>query len=75
MPKMKQMVKRMEVEIAQRQRTCKFSNAKIPQGDPCIVLYESPRDRFCYSRPTAIAMIKLARARLDELELELTSPH
>lgn len=73
MPKMKQMVKRTEVEVAQRQRTCRFSKAKIPRGEPCIVLYESPRDRFCYSHATALEMIKLARARLDELENELSA--
>lgn len=73
MPKMKQMVKRTEVEIAKASRTCKFSKAPITKGETCLVLFESPRDRFCYSQDTGLHMIKLARERLDDLEQQLSS--
>ena len=71
MPRPKQMVKRASVEIAARRRKCKFSGAAIPKGAACLVVYDGPRDRFCYSRPVALEMIALARVRLSDLELEL----
>ncbi len=72
MPTMKQMVKRADVEVAKARRTCKFTKAAITKGEPCLVLFEGPRDRFCYSADTALKMIRKARARLDELEQELS---
>ena len=71
MPKMKQMIKRTEIEIAKAKRTCKFSSKIVPKGDVCLVLYEDSRDRYCYSKEVAIAMIEQARSRLNELEKEL----
>ena len=71
MPKIKQMVKRAKVEIANARRTCKFTKASIMKDTPCLVVYDGPRARSCYSVTTAIEMIKAARARLDELEREL----
>ena len=73
MPKMKQMVKRTEVEIAKARRTCKFSKVPILKGETCLMLFESSRDRFCYSQGTGLHMVKLARERLDELERQLSS--
>ncbi|MCP4374061.1 MAG: hypothetical protein GY797_39040 [Deltaproteobacteria bacterium] len=73
MPKMKQMIKRSEIQIAKGRRTCKFTKQTISKGSICLVLYEGPRDRFCYSQETALEMIKQARTRLDELENDLTS--
>ena len=68
MPRPKQMVKRADVEVAGRRRKCKFSGASIPKGSVCLVVYDGPRDRFCYSRSVALEMIALARDRLSELE-------
>jgi len=70
-PKFKSLLKTIDVESAERQRTCKFSGAKIPMGESCIVVFDSPRERFCYSRAVALQMIELARSRLDELAHEL----
>lgn len=72
MPRPKQMVKRAEVEVAKAKRTCKFTSEPITKGSVCLVVYDGPRDRSCYSRVIALEMIKLARERLDELESELS---
>ncbi len=74
MPRLKQMVKSTEVEIAKAKRTCKFSGKAIVKGSVCLVVYDGPRDRSCYSQPIALEMIRLARTRLDELENELSTP-
>lgn len=72
MPHLKQMVKRAKVEIAKARRTCKFTGESIAKGSACLVIHDGPRDRSCYSQNTALKMIRLARARLDELERELS---
>ena len=72
MPRPKQMVKQAEVEIAKAKRTCKFTREPIVKGSSCLVIYDGPRDRSCYSQRIALEMIKLARERLDELEGELS---
>ena len=71
MPRHKQMIKRCSVEVAERRRTCKFTNESITKGSICLVVYDGPRDRSCYSRDVTLEMIRLARERLDELEQEL----
>lgn len=71
MARPKQMVKRSEVEIAKAKRTCKFTSESITKGSICLVIYDGPRDRSCYSQSVALEMIKLARERLDELESQL----
>ncbi len=71
MPRPKQMVKRTEVEVAKAKRTCKFTSEPITKGSICLVIYDGPRDRSCYSKSVAMEMIKLARQRLDELEGQL----
>lgn len=71
MPRPKQMIKRSEVEIAKAKRTCKFTSESIIKGSICLVIYDGPRDRSCYSRSVALDMIQLARERLDELESQL----
>lgn len=73
MPKMKQMVKLSDIQIAKGRHTCKFTKQPISKDSICLVLYEGPRDRFCYTQETALEMIKQARTRLDELENALTS--
>jgi len=65
------MVKRSEVEIAKAKRTCKFTSESTTKGSICLVIYDGPRDRSCYSQSVALEMIKLARERLDELESQL----
>jgi hypothetical protein len=73
MPRPKQVVKPSQVEIAKAKRTCKFTGESIVKGSVCLVVYDGPRDRSCYSHRTALEMIKLARTRLDELEGELSA--
>jgi len=73
MPRHKQMVKRTDVEVAKRRRTCKFSKNSIGKGAVCLVVYDGPRDRSAYCRDVGLEMIRLARARLDALEDELGS--
>lgn len=72
MPRPKQMVKRSEVEVAKARRTCKFTNEPITKGSVCLVVYDGPRDRSCYSVETALEMIRLARAQLNQLEDKLS---
>ncbi len=72
MPRPKQMVKRSEVEVAKARRTCKFTNEPITKGSVCLVVYDGPQDRSCYSRDIALEMIRLGRQRLDDLENELS---
>jgi hypothetical protein len=71
MARPKQMVKRSEIEVAKAKRTCKFTSEPIPKGAVCLVIYDGPRDRSCYSQSVALEMIKLARKRLDDLENQL----
>jgi hypothetical protein len=74
MPNLKQMVKRTEVEIAKAKRTCKFTSDAIVKGSICLVIYDGPRERSCYSQRIGLEMIKIARARLDEIESRLSRP-
>lgn len=67
MPRLKQIVKRGEVEVAKRRRICKFSRASIGMGESCLVIREG-QNRFTYCRDTSLEMIRQARERLDELE-------
>lgn len=71
MPKVKSLLKRAEVETAQRARTCKFSRKPIDKGLLCLVVYEDSRSRFCYSQEVALQMIGKAREALEEIEAEL----
>lgn len=73
MPRLKQMVKRTEVEVAKAKRTCKFSGESIVKGTKCLVVYDGPRERSCYSQSVALQMVNAARIRLAELENELAS--
>jgi hypothetical protein len=72
MPRLKQMVKRSDAEIAKAKRTCKFTGEPIMKGSICLVIYDGPRDRSCYSQRIALDMINLARERLNQLEGELS---
>ncbi len=68
MPKRKSLLKRVEIEKAQRKRTCKFTGADIASGQLCIVVYDAPRIYKGYCRDVALKMIEDARKQLDEME-------
>lgn len=71
MPKRKSLLKRVEIEVAQRKRTCKFTGDSISQGEICVVVYDAPRELKGYCRDVALKMIEDARQRLVELEERL----
>ena len=71
MPKQKCLLKKIEIESAQRMRTCKFSKVPIAKGDACLVVREGSHKRSCYSKSIALQMISAARKALDELEKQL----
>lgn len=73
MSRVKLMVKRSVVEVAKARRTCKFSSEAIVKGSICLVVHDGPRERACYSRRIGLEMIQFARARLDELERQLSA--
>jgi hypothetical protein len=70
--RLKQMVKRSVVEIAKAKRTCRFSGQSITKGTICMVIYDGPRDRACYSQRIALDMIQQARSHLLDLEAQLS---
>lgn len=71
MPKRKSLLKRVEIETAQRKRKCKFTGGAISKGETCIVVYDAPREYKGYCRDIALKMIEDARQRLDEMEESL----
>ena len=42
-------------EVAQRPRECGNTRRK-QAGEPCLVVFDGPRQRFCYSREVALRM-------------------
>jgi hypothetical protein len=66
--KRKSILKKHEVQVAERKRTCKNSNAEIRSGESCLVVWDTQFDRHNYSASVALAMIGDARKALDELE-------
>lgn len=72
MPQTKSLLKKCIVETAVRRRSCKYSRRPIAMGSRCIVVFDGPRDRFCYSRTVGLRMIAAARERLAEMEQSLT---
>jgi hypothetical protein len=72
MPKRKSLLKKTEVEQAKHARTCRHGGEKIPSGSVCLVLFDGPRERFCYSREVALLMIEDARQKLNELAAAFT---
>lgn len=74
MPPLKSVLKRSQVETAQRQRTCHHDPVrKILKGETCLVLFDGEREKYCYCKETALKMITEARRQLDELATQLTS--
>lgn len=72
MARLKQMVKRSTVEVAKARRTCKFTRQSITKGTICMVIFDGPRDRACYSQKIALDMIQQARTYLLDLERQLS---
>jgi hypothetical protein len=72
MPRLKSILKRHRVEVAERQRTCKHDRSrKIARGECCLVVFDDERARFCYSREVALGMIAEAREALAMIETAL----
>lgn len=65
------MLKRVEIEVAQRKRICKFTGTAIAKGERCIVVYDAPREYKPYCRDVALQMIEDARERLKKIEESL----
>ena len=73
MKRTKSLLKRVVPEVAKRQRTCCNTGIDIPAGSVCLVVFDSPRQRFCYSRDVALRMLEQARGELLSLEEALAS--
>lgn len=73
MPKKKSLLKKIEVEVARKKRTCKHTRCAIPMGRSCLVVFDGPRKRFCYSKEVALKMIAEARAQLEAVENQLAN--
>ncbi len=71
--KRKSLIKKCELQIAERKRRCKNSNAAITKGESCFVVWDNQYDRSNYSATVALQMIADARVALDELEASLSS--
>lgn len=56
------------MQVAERKRTCKNSNAEISKGETCLVVWDTQYDRNNYSSTVAVQMINDARKALDALE-------
>ncbi len=73
MAKIKSLVKKHAVEIAVRRRTCANNGSTIHKGETCLVVFDGPRDRYCYCREVAQKMIDQARLTLLEIESALNT--
>lgn len=69
--KRKALLKKYEVQVAERRRTCKNSGVPIMKGEPCLVVWDAQYDNKTYSREAALLMIADAHKTLDEIETEL----
>jgi len=72
--KRKALLKKHEVQVAERRRTCKNSGAFIKMGEQCLVVWDAQFDCKPYSREVALLMIADARQVLDEIESVLCRP-
>jgi hypothetical protein len=71
MAKRKSLLKKADVEVSQRTRTCKHTRLTIAAGQPCLVVFDAARQRYCYSQQIALMMIEDTRRALDEMEASL----
>jgi len=67
----KSLLKKLEVQVAGKQRACRNTRSVIRKGDSCLVVWDSQYDRHTYSRSVALDMIADAREALDALESSL----
>jgi hypothetical protein len=65
--KLKSLLKKLDVESAERQRKCKNTGRIISKGSLCLVVWDSQFARANYSREIAVMMIKEAQGALDQL--------
>ena len=57
----KSLLKRYDVEVAERKRTCKHNRThSIYQGESCLVVREGQTGRYVYCMPCAREMFKKA---------------
>ena len=71
MKRTKSLLKKVVPEVAKHRRTCRNTGEAIPAGSICLVVFDGPRDRFCYSRAIGLRMIQQAREDLQNLERAL----
>jgi hypothetical protein len=71
MKRTKSLLKKVVPEIAKHRRTCRNTGEAIPAGSICLVVFDAPRDRHCYSRAVGLRMIQQAREDLQHLEKAL----
>jgi hypothetical protein len=67
----KSILKKIQVETAERQRRCRYTRCRIAKGELCIVVFDGPQQRFCYSREIGLKMLMDASATLAELQTQL----
>ncbi len=66
--KRKSLIKKCDVEIAERRRTCKHSKTVIAKGETCFVVWDTQFDRNNYSADVARQMIDDAKVALNRIE-------
>lgn len=71
MPKVKNLLKRIEVQLVKRKRTCKNSKTEMASGEKCLVVWDGQYRPRPYCKEIALQMIKSAREKLDIIEGEL----
>lgn len=71
MRRTKSLLKKVVPETAKHRRTCCHTGESILAGSLCLVVFDAPRQRFCYSLPVASRMIQQARQELNEIERTL----
>ncbi len=71
MPPKKSLIKRHEIQIAQRKRTCKNSGEVINAGEKCLIVHDGQYDVKTYCKTVALEMIESSKEKLDNLEKSL----
>jgi hypothetical protein len=68
MPRVKSLVKKWRIEVAQRARHCKHNRRTIQKGELCLVVTEGTQERSNYCREVALEMVAVARSELESLD-------
>lgn len=71
MPKVKNLLKRNEVQLVKRKRTCKNSKTEMASGEKCLVVWDAQYESRPYCKEIALQMIESARKKLNIIEGEL----